>query len=347
MGRITIFGREACPHCIRAERALIERRIPFSYIDVGQDPQRRQDMISLSKGACTVPQIFFNERHVGGADDLVHFLQTVEADRDHNVNSSSKAKATKTEWADNVLSAPDPEDHRLASSPELHSHGEESFSKLPLKSVTLPDGTPVTPVELLRRLQQVLQPRHRTYNFHWYKNCFVNTDAVIAVQDEFRVDADSATKFLRRLQKDYSLLHHVCDDRPFTTDGNLFFRLSCHRNPDILNSSIEWKRLVVKTRRGASLGRSRDGDGKAGETSSPIDTIYELQRRLNQIVARYTDQDGMADYVQVGQDPDTLNFEVASCILQGMFGPSGFRSSYDATNTQNLTNALLHEFTRH
>ena len=304
MGRVTVFGRDACPHCTRAEGALKLRGIPYSYVDISLHPERRRDMISLSNGAASVPQIFFNELHVGGADDLVKLLKDWENESNSNSNSIHR-----------VQLAPDPEDPRLAPSPESPHQSPETFPKLPLKKIELPDGTVATIVELLPRLDRILKPHHRAFHTHWYKHCFVNTDAIVAIQNEFSIDSRSATKFLRQIQLHFGLIRHVCEDHTFTSEGYLFFRLSRHHEPQILNSSIEWKRFALSTH--VYVDTDRKVVTKKVETLSPMDTLFELQRRLDQILARHTDRDGLADYIQVGLDPDFLTFEVASCVLQG------------------------------
>jgi glutaredoxin 3 len=289
---------------VRAEHALTVRGIPFSYIDIAQHPERRQDMISLANGVCTVPQVFFNDQHVGGADDLIKLVQALENGK--TGVTGKKSDDIHAQWAQKVHQAPDPKDPRLAPPSDLPESIPEYGSELPLKSIALPDGTFMTVVDLLPRLERILQPHHRAYNAHWYKNCFVNTDAVVAVQREFGIDATVATKFLQQLQQDWGLLHHVCADHIFRNDGYLFFRLSHHQEPHILNSSIEWKRLVVTTNSVAHYF-----------TQNYIDTIDGLQRRLHQILVRYADHNGLTDYVNVAQDPDLFAFEVASCVLQG------------------------------
>jgi hypothetical protein len=244
-------------------------------------------MIALSSGRSTVPQIFFNDMHVGGADDLARLLRDSEKD----------------DWAVKVLQAPDPSDPRLApSSDHPNSKTHEQRSELPLHPISLPDGRLMSVLELLPLLERILHPHHRPYKAHWYKNCFVNSDAVLAVQKEFDIDSAAATQFLRKLQHDYDLLHHVCGNHVFRGDGYYFFRLSCHHEPHILNSSIEWKRLATTS---------------DFSTMDPIDIVYELQGQLQRILPKYTNHDGLTDFVHVAQDSEFWAYEISSCVLQG------------------------------
>ncbi|ANY84408.1 glutaredoxin 3 (plasmid) [Microvirga ossetica] len=67
---VTIFTTTECPYCKAAKALLSERGIDFTEIDVGKDADAAKSMVLRSGGRQTVPQIFFGQRHVGGADDL-------------------------------------------------------------------------------------------------------------------------------------------------------------------------------------------------------------------------------------------------------------------------------------
>ena len=59
---------------------LKEKGVQWKSIDIGSDPTRRQAMVEAS-GRGTVPQIFINETHVGGSDDLVALDATGSLDK--------------------------------------------------------------------------------------------------------------------------------------------------------------------------------------------------------------------------------------------------------------------------
>lgn len=69
MGEIVIFSKRECPHCVEAKGLLTELNIPFTEIDIGADVQSSM-LMSVASQRHTVPQIFFNDEHIGGADDL-------------------------------------------------------------------------------------------------------------------------------------------------------------------------------------------------------------------------------------------------------------------------------------
>lgn len=79
MGQITIFFKESCRHCQRAKALLSSKQIPYKAIDITHDEYQRLLMIYLSDRQ-TVPQIFFNEQHIGGAKELLAMEEKKELD---------------------------------------------------------------------------------------------------------------------------------------------------------------------------------------------------------------------------------------------------------------------------
>jgi glutaredoxin 3 len=70
MARIEIYTSAFCGYCARAKRLLIDKGQSFDEIDVTMDAVRRDEMVTRSGGGRTVPQIFINDQHIGGSDDL-------------------------------------------------------------------------------------------------------------------------------------------------------------------------------------------------------------------------------------------------------------------------------------
>lgn len=70
MAEVVIYTTSMCPYCYRAKALLTKKGVTFTEIDVGMDPEKRQEMIQRANGRRTVPQIFINDQHVGGSDDL-------------------------------------------------------------------------------------------------------------------------------------------------------------------------------------------------------------------------------------------------------------------------------------
>jgi Glutaredoxin len=73
MGRITVFVTDASTACNRVIVAFKARKIPISVISLSQHPDKRDDMFSLCMLHST-PQVFFNTRHIGGAESTLELL---------------------------------------------------------------------------------------------------------------------------------------------------------------------------------------------------------------------------------------------------------------------------------
>jgi glutaredoxin 3 len=65
-----MYSTAVCPYCIRAEQ-LLKRKgvVEIEKVRVDLDPARRQEMMELT-GQRTVPQIFIDDTHVGGCNEL-------------------------------------------------------------------------------------------------------------------------------------------------------------------------------------------------------------------------------------------------------------------------------------
>ncbi len=71
MARILMYCTAVCPYCVRAEMLLKRKGVhEIEKIRVDVQPELREAMTAKT-GRRTVPQIYINDRHVGGYDDLV------------------------------------------------------------------------------------------------------------------------------------------------------------------------------------------------------------------------------------------------------------------------------------
>lgn len=70
MPKVEIYTSMMCGYCTRAKALLMQKNVSFQEFDVGMDPNLRKEMASRSNGEYSVPQIFIDEVHVGGCDDL-------------------------------------------------------------------------------------------------------------------------------------------------------------------------------------------------------------------------------------------------------------------------------------
>lgn len=69
MPKVRVYTTQFCPYCVRAKRLLEARGIPFEEIDVTNDPTTRAWLARETRQR-TVPQIFVDDRPIGGSDEL-------------------------------------------------------------------------------------------------------------------------------------------------------------------------------------------------------------------------------------------------------------------------------------
>jgi glutaredoxin 3 len=67
---IDIYTSPLCGYCHAAKRLLNAKGVTFNEIDVLVQPDLKPEMMQRSNGGRTVPQIFINDQHIGGCDDL-------------------------------------------------------------------------------------------------------------------------------------------------------------------------------------------------------------------------------------------------------------------------------------
>ena len=70
MSKIEVYSTAVCPYCVAAKNLLKARGLEWTELRVDTDQQQRETMLKRSGGARTVPQIFINDQHVGGFDEL-------------------------------------------------------------------------------------------------------------------------------------------------------------------------------------------------------------------------------------------------------------------------------------
>lgn len=70
MAEVTIYTRKFCGYCSMAKRLLEEKNVDYVEHDATMRSDIKRDMIARANGQTTFPQIFINEKHIGGYDDL-------------------------------------------------------------------------------------------------------------------------------------------------------------------------------------------------------------------------------------------------------------------------------------
>ncbi|AFY54034.1 Glutaredoxin, GrxC family [Rivularia sp. PCC 7116] len=67
---VEIYTWQTCPYCIRAKMLLWWKGVKFTEYKIDGDAIARNEMAERANGKRTLPQIFINNQHVGGCDEL-------------------------------------------------------------------------------------------------------------------------------------------------------------------------------------------------------------------------------------------------------------------------------------
>ena len=70
MKKVVIYTGPMCNFCSAAKHLLNKKKISYEEIDIGYDDKKREEMLKKSNGAKTIPQIFIEDKHVGGYVEL-------------------------------------------------------------------------------------------------------------------------------------------------------------------------------------------------------------------------------------------------------------------------------------
>lgn len=70
MAKVEIYTKMFCGYCARAKSLLESKGVAFEEYDISLGGPKRAEMLERAPGAMTVPQIFIDDRLVGGSDDL-------------------------------------------------------------------------------------------------------------------------------------------------------------------------------------------------------------------------------------------------------------------------------------
>jgi len=70
MKNIIVYSGPMCGYCDAAKRLLARNNLEFTDIDVSSKDGLRDEMTKKANGRRTIPQIFFNDEHVGGYQEL-------------------------------------------------------------------------------------------------------------------------------------------------------------------------------------------------------------------------------------------------------------------------------------
>ena len=70
MKNITIYTGPLCNYCEAAKRLLARNNVTYNEINIATVDGAMDEMIKKANGKRTIPQIFFDDQHIGGYDEV-------------------------------------------------------------------------------------------------------------------------------------------------------------------------------------------------------------------------------------------------------------------------------------
>jgi len=70
MATVDIYTLKTCPYCVRAKQLLDSKGVVYQELKVDEKPELADEALQRSGGLKTLPQIFINDTHIGGFDDM-------------------------------------------------------------------------------------------------------------------------------------------------------------------------------------------------------------------------------------------------------------------------------------
>ncbi|MEM8722781.1 MAG: glutaredoxin 3 [Cyanobacteria bacterium P01_G01_bin.39] len=68
--KVEIYTWSRCPFCIRAKGLLDKKGVDYTEYCIDGDEDARDEMRLRANGKSSLPQIFIDDRHIGGCDDM-------------------------------------------------------------------------------------------------------------------------------------------------------------------------------------------------------------------------------------------------------------------------------------
>lgn len=78
MAKVEIYTWTVCPYCVRAKDLMTRKGIAYTEYNIDGDDDARDKMIQRAEGRRSLPQIFINDKPIGGFDDLSKLDQSGE-----------------------------------------------------------------------------------------------------------------------------------------------------------------------------------------------------------------------------------------------------------------------------
>jgi len=238
----------------------------------------------------TVPQVFFNDEHIGGADDTLAVLEQW----DKEAKYATALERYEKEIA-SVENAPSDVRLEVPTTPPVQAKPEPPRSEDDL--ILLPNGEEKSILEVTQLLVKGMPRSNLSYLLKVYMNVFTGEEGVDALMKMFQLQSREEAIIFGQLFQKRKLLNHVADDHKFQDTSSFYYRLQAFQEPKVLNTYRIWTDRV-------------DPDSMA--------LLARLKKLMGKIESDCTDDEGYLDYVAAKEHPKYDIFEEAACELQGV-----------------------------
>lgn len=73
---LKVFGAQWCDYCKRLKDYLVVNNIEHEFVDI--DIKIEESLVLIEKDLQTIPQVWIGDKHIGGHDDTIEFLESLE-----------------------------------------------------------------------------------------------------------------------------------------------------------------------------------------------------------------------------------------------------------------------------
>mmetsp|Transcript_2320 Transcript_2320/g.4521 ORF Transcript_2320/g.4521 Transcript_2320/m.4521 type:complete len:507 (+) Transcript_2320:4177-5697(+) len=280
---ITVFSLKTCPHCQRAKTAITNAGCNFIEVSLTDYPEKRTDMLKAAN-RLTVPQIFYHNKHIGGADALLEFIESGQAAKEIKHLEEITIQG-KLDPINPLLEKPD---YPPKVQPEATERTEESLCV---------GANCMSYTGIVTMLETELDLSEKRSGIVKYNKCFRGSNLVdLLVSEKYGILSREEGVQIGQTFLKSGLFEPVDDTDIGFRDTDTMYRLSNHCDPFTLNSYRRWVDRV----------------------DDPFVTLKSCKSRLGGIISKYRDDDGMVDYSAVSNDGEFADFEEMTCEFQGI-----------------------------
>lgn len=266
MGRISIFSGDDL-HSKRVIAALKARNLPFTEISVIKHPNKVEEIHALSSRR-SVPQVFFNTRFVGGADETIEELQ-------HWDKPNGKYASPLDRFQREIGSLHEPTHKAFILSDQETKPGPRDMKEEEELPICLPDGTKTTVWDITERLKKSLPLCDVKRNNAVYRRSVTGHGIAKQFKISLGLSKEQALCFGQHLLNANILVHYM-GETVFECSEKDIYRLQCLIRPDVLNSYRVW----------------------TDASASKCDRVFDyLDNMLHEIETDSLDKSGKIDYL--------------------------------------------------